>query len=276
MLFKGTKAWKLTKAVQKGDTESIKQIVKKSPKLLNYREPTYGNTLINMLILTESQNAIYGIDEPKVFETFKTLLELGADVSFHNKIGYSPMTFSCLIRSERVSAYIDELIKHGADINYPDSINAMPFDTNFFRSSETPLIRAAEFCNLEATKKLVECGALLDYADNEGRTALGAAVYGEFAETSMDIMLYLLQSGADYNKPVFYTEAPGNEPLHLVKLLRMLDYDLDDAAYLKKRMVIKFLDEHGIHYDDTPIPDEVLEHIKETYPNTWEYYITKY
>jgi hypothetical protein len=37
MLFKGTKAWKLTKAVQKGDTESIKQIVKKSPKLLNYR-----------------------------------------------------------------------------------------------------------------------------------------------------------------------------------------------------------------------------------------------
>jgi hypothetical protein len=273
-LFEGTEAWKLAKAVRDGKTKTIKKIAKENPELVSYRDSRSGLSLLDIQIYIDFLNELQGIKSPKVLESFRVLLEVGANMNYRNKLGLSPLSMACALR---LDVFVDELLKHGADVNYQDSITDITDDSRergIIRGNATPLIRAAESGNLEAAKKLVQYGADVNYIDNNGCTALGVAAYAKYG--SLDVILFLLQNGADCTKPICYSGMPENEPLYLATALRLFIIDLNGADYATKREIIKILDEHGIHYDDVPVPDDALELIKELFPNTWEYYITKY
>ncbi len=74
-LFQDTPAWSLAKAVWDNDIRTIRQKVNENPKILNYQDPKYGNTLLHMSIYNNN------------YESFKELLKLGANPniadSFH-------------------------------------------------------------------------------------------------------------------------------------------------------------------------------------------------
>ena len=48
--FENTKAWELAKAVQDEDVTNIERLVAENPKIINYQEPKYGNTLLMLTI----------------------------------------------------------------------------------------------------------------------------------------------------------------------------------------------------------------------------------
>jgi hypothetical protein len=50
-LFQNTPAWDLAKAVQDENEKKINEILAKDPKLINYQEPKYGNTLLELAIM---------------------------------------------------------------------------------------------------------------------------------------------------------------------------------------------------------------------------------
>ena len=51
-LFHDTPAWELAKAVWDNDVEKIDEEVKKNPKIINYQEGKYGNTLLHVSFST--------------------------------------------------------------------------------------------------------------------------------------------------------------------------------------------------------------------------------
>ena len=45
-VFQNTPAWQLAKAVQDEDTEEVDKIVSENPRIINYQDSKYGNTLL--------------------------------------------------------------------------------------------------------------------------------------------------------------------------------------------------------------------------------------
>ena len=64
-----------------------------------------------------------------------------------------------------------------------------------------------------------------------------------------------------------------NEKESIVDILRMKIFPLDSSDYFYKVKIIEFLKKNGIDYYKTPVPDWIVDKIKNKYPNTW---IVKY
>lgn len=75
-----------------------------------------------------------------------------------NEYGETPLLYAVKVRK---SAFVDILLSQGADVNVINSHNG-----------ETPLIAAVKNRDLSLSKKLLDAGARLDQADNEGATPL--------------------------------------------------------------------------------------------------------
>lgn len=52
-LFQNTPAWELAKAVQDEDTGKIDKIVVENPRIINYQDFKYGNTLLMLTIMNQ-------------------------------------------------------------------------------------------------------------------------------------------------------------------------------------------------------------------------------
>ena len=93
--------------------------------------------------------------------------------------------------------------------------------------------------------------------------------------SSIENLLYLLEHGADpYEK--FYYDVDSIEYKTVADRLRLFIFPLDSKEYQVKLKVIKFLEDKGLDYKETKIPDRILEQIKYEYPETWEEYIKVY
>lgn len=104
-LFQDTPAWELAKAVQDEDEKKINEIVSKDPKLINYQEPKFGNTLLMLTIMNQQ------------IKPFRYLLEKKADVNIHNTFdGTSPIIEAVRLRDYDID-YAEILIKNGANVN---------------------------------------------------------------------------------------------------------------------------------------------------------------
>ena len=82
-LWKGTPAWDLAKAVRNGDTVRIKKILAKGRISVDYREPTYGQSLLHWAVWNNKANMV------------KFLLEQGADINLRNYWSCSTGCSSC-------------------------------------------------------------------------------------------------------------------------------------------------------------------------------------
>jgi len=181
-LYQDTPAWELAKAVWDNNISKIDSEVRKNPQLLNYQESLYGMSLLHM----SSYNG--------QFKSFKELLRLGANPNIYDSIRCTSPIIQCCLDFDDKTKYVAELIKYGANVNDVECGKGRdPQKTEF-----TPIKAAAGYSgNLRIVKLLVEKGAVIN--DNSDESILGGAVIQGY----YDIVLYLLQQGADCNKVLY-------------------------------------------------------------------------
>lgn len=209
-LFQDTPAWELAKAVQDNDIDKIDEEIKKNPEVLNYQEKIFGNTLLHLSIYNNS------------YKGFKELLTLGANPNIADSMQCSsPLIIACA-SFDNTTKYAEELIKHKADVNYIECSTGK----NEQKMYRTPLITASGRNHLDIVKLLIDNGAKVNYNDgSQAGSALGSAALA----SNYDIVLYLLQQGADCSK-VLYEKGGAVNP----KDIYMKNWIEDEADHSAK------------------------------------------
>lgn len=236
-LFQNTPAWDLAKAVQDEDEKKINEIVSKDPKLINYQESKFGNTL---LILTITNQQI---------KPFKYLLEKRADVNIHNTFdGTSAIIEACGSKYYDIT-FAQMLVEYGANVNDVETGERRQGNSTRL----TPLIAASKTGNLYLVKFLESKGVDVNYQNEFGQSALSASVM----INKYEISYYLLQNGADYKRPIFYRpdysiplekQDPNDKgkPMYLLDVLKENVADVNTDEYKYKMLIIDFLNSKGI------------------------------
>jgi hypothetical protein len=255
-LFQNTPVWELAKKVEDEDTSQIKEEIIQKKINLNYRETKFGGTLL-MLAITNSQ-----------YQSAKTLLELGANPNLADS--YRGESAVICAAKNNDPKYLELVLKYKGN---PNAIENAPFKKDD-EVRQTALLSAISFLDsnsLNKVKLLVEAGANVNYY-SVGHTDLPLSE--AFTAKNMDVVLYLLQNGADSNLMMY--EMIDGHKVYILEALRKCIIDLKSQQYKSKQEVIVFLKEKGLDYEKEPIPDYVLEDIKKKYPKNWEDYIKKY
>ncbi len=261
-LFQGTPAWQLAKAVWDEDVEEIKTIVGKGEIAVDYPEPRFGQSLLMLAVMNEQ------------YEACKALLELRADPNRHDRLhGTSPMIQAAGITSDPLgdnTRFLKLLLKHGGNPN--DEEVGERIKGNTLRN--TPLLNSIGHAYginspIEKVKLLVEAGANVNYNNEFGSTPLGMAMTFDH----YDVVLYLLQKGADYKSVTSVVE--GKE-YYLWDELRFQLWPLESDEYKRKMQVVEFLKKKGIDYREVPIPEYAVKEAKKKYPDSWQEYLQKY
>lgn len=217
-LFQDTPAWELAKAVWDGDRKKIRHEIAKNPIILDYQEPLYGKTLLHL--------SVYNGD----YTGFKELLSLGsnpniADYSYCS----SPLIVAVNIFTEDRLEYVKQLLKHGANVNYVECSNGKQEQ----KTNRTALMVACLTGHFEQVKILVENGANINYENNNQENALDIAVLSN----NTNIVLYLLQKGADCNR-ILYQEG-SSDNLKNIYLKDWLEKNKQILEYYDINKIIK-------------------------------------
>lgn len=245
-LYQNTPAWILAKATEKEDTDGIRDEIGKNKSLLSFREPKFGQTMLQLAVKTEK------------YKSVETLLDLGADPNMQDKYdGSSPMMESAKIYNETTggpdSRYLKLLLKHGGDPNAEEKTPRRIGNG----SRNTPLLNACSSGVLEYVKILVDAGANVNYANKFGENI----VYRAISSRNPDIVIYLLEKGADFRGPMAVF-GPANlggiymksRSVYISDALRGWLFPLGSVKYQKKMQIVDFLKKQGIDYRSSKIP----------------------
>lgn len=260
-LFQATPVWNLAKAVQDENIEEIKRIVRDEKVNIDYQDERFGNTLLMLTIYNQQ------------YKSCETLLDLGASPNKHdNYDGSSAIIDAAGINetSDDNTKFLKILLKHGGNPNAIEVGERREGNT----SRNTPLIMACGSPNkivspIEKVKILVDSGADINYKNEFGTTALKMA----YVQEHFDVVLYLLEKGADYNIPLFNRN---DKDVFIWDELRDVLFPLASKEHQQKMAIVEFLKQKGIDYRKLPIPDYVVTEAKETYPKNWKEYLGKY
>ncbi len=236
-LFQSTKAWTLAKAVEEGDVTKIKEEVIQKKVDVDFQETQYGQTLL-MLAITNSE-----------YDTVKMLLELGANPNLHDNFkGETPIIVAAKNEDPK---YLKLLLDYKGDPNSIENVFSGPNKRiNKLRNSAlTACISSRKKHTLEKVKLLVDAGADIHFTKKGViQSAFGQSLMSE----QMDIALYLIEKGADYNKPITPTGIEGDD-VSVLYLLRSTVTELDSYQSQKKMELIAFLKSKGLDYDKEPV-----------------------
>ncbi|MBP1630382.1 MAG: ankyrin repeat protein [Bacteroidetes bacterium] len=234
-LFQNTPVWDLAKAVQDEDEKKINEIVSKDPKLINYQEPIFGNTLLMLTIMNQQ------------IKPFKVLLNDKADVNIHNFYeGTSALIEACSFK-QYDTKFAQILLQNGANVNDIQTDKTEP------NKVKSVLMKASKTGKLDLVKLLVKNGANVNYQNEYGQSALSESVMVR----KYEISYYLLENGADYERPIFYRpdysipvekQDPNDKgkPMYLADVLKENVSDTDTDEYKYKMLIIDFLKSKGI------------------------------
>jgi ankyrin repeat protein len=254
-LFQGTPAWPLAESVEDEDTIKIRGIISNDKTLLNAQEPKFGETLLQIAVMTLKYNSV------------KTLISLGADPNSQDKYaGSSPlMEAANILLTDKGDygsnpKYLELLLKHGGDPNSEQKGKRPPG----YNVRLTPLLNACRTGYLDYIKLLVEAGADVRY-DNKGMTPLFKAAFS--TRNTADVVIYLIDRGADYKKPLMSRFDGVN--LYITDIMRDWRFELNSPEYKKKMQLANFLKKNGMDYWKTKIPEQYLD----SYPKE---YLKKY
>ena len=199
-LWKNTPAWNLAMSVRNGDTARIKRILAKGTISIDYREPTYGQSLLHWAIWCNKADMV------------KFLLKQGADINLRDYwSSESPIVLACSY-PDIDAKIVRILLDNGANPNDHASENDSVFEGRI-RSYDTPLIEAAKD-DLAKTKMLIEAGADPSYCWRPGENALNEAAI----QQRFEIVEYLLiDCGMDPSQS--FTITIHGDTLHLKDIL---------------------------------------------------------
>ena len=247
-LFQDTPAWDLTKAVKDEDTLKIKAAVNENKSLLTFREPRFGQSILQLAVENANYNSV------------KALLELGADPNLQDLYrGDSPLMEAANIwipEKRTDTRFLKLLLKYGGDPNAKENGPE--------KAEYTPLRFACENNNLDNVKILVEAGANVNTIDAYGGVVLQWALITADLYQNPDIIIYLIKKGVDY-KRALGTTVPEGKNIYITDYLRDWFFDLGSEAYKKKMWIVAFLKKNGMDYWTTPIPERYLEHYPKEY-----------
>ncbi len=258
-LFQGTPLWNMAKAVADENPTEIKRIVAEEKVDIDFQEQKFGKTLLMLSIKNHH------------YISCKTLLELGANVNKHDfSSGRSAIIHAAKIMFDKDTTntrFLRILLTYGANPN--DEEVGMRGEGN--KTRHTPLSLACTDSYespIEKVRFLVEAGANVNYTNEYKMTAIHQALTSEH----FDVILYLLQKGADY-KVQIHTPFGSYD---FCSYLRYRMFPLDSKEYKQKMEVVEFLRQKGIDYRKTAIPENMVKEAKELYPDSWKEYLEKY
>jgi len=203
---------KFIQAIKDLDINSAKELIQKDPKWIQWSEDTGKNALHYLCALDISK------DSQKVetsFQIMKLLLKSGMDINSIHQIpedcGFFPATPLWYAytrgRNEKLFTY---LLKSGANPDhcmfaiawYDDAKAAALFKKYGAKikdasGKDTPFLAAFNWKKFKAAAWFLKNGADINFADEEGNTALFYAVKRKF---EIEQIQMLLKYGADFNK----------------------------------------------------------------------------
>ena len=269
-IFKDTPVWELALAVKNENTKEIERIVKYKPKLLNYQEPKFGNTLLIWAVGMEKYNSA------------ETLLKCGADPNIQS-VRYDTYDeetalsvasqFSWVDRDANEDPkYVKLLLKYGANPNW-SYIGAE-------HSTEpgTSILMNSIGYGIEKTKLLVEAGADVNHKTKSGETAAIIALRMKEIESAYYLIVEkrAIVSEPRYRYMCCEGQNPNDKFYPVDSLRRWWICDIGSEEYEIKMRIVEEFARQGVNYWETEIPEDVLERIKQIYPETWKEYIKKY
>lgn len=267
-IFRDTPGWKAAKAIMKDDTAALGKELDSNPNLTTLKDQYYGFSLLFTAVLNN-----------RIRSTEK-LLRSGFDPNMVSDTihGEGSMPMMPVAYFSDISPKILELLlQFGGDPNSKKrfSLRMIDYDTEIQDTINRHAITDAAGTDLKKVKLLLKYGA--DINPKEGLSPLYMAV----ALDKMEIALYLLENGADYNekyeaKDVDSRQSQSRGYATVVDKLRYVMVPLDSREYDYKLKVIEFLKERGLDYHETEIPEHALKLIKDKYPDIWEEYIKVY
>ncbi|MGZ3833788.1 MAG: ankyrin repeat domain-containing protein [Mucilaginibacter sp.] len=227
-VFENTPVWTLTKAVEKGDTIFIADFLKSHKQLVDYRDPTFGQTLLMLAVYNRNYTSV------------RSLLKLGADPN-KQSLKYRKsalMDAASLGGGGKFQPYADSrflklLLKYGGNPNDMQDGDSMPKGS---KNYATALEFACLSSNSEYVRILVDAGANVNLVSRNGFSALYASVVG----SNPDIVLYLLKQGADYKRPLL-TNIRGEKKYILDVIDNMWDYDKDSYEFKEESLIKAFI-----------------------------------
>lgn len=267
-IFKQTSGWKAALAIMEDDTVSLGKELERNRNLSALRDPYYGYSLLFTAVLNNR------------IKSTEMLLKCGFDPNLVSDTlsgeGTTPVMEAAYFNS--ISPKILELLLYyGGNPNSKQrfSIRTIDFNVEIQDTINRPAITDAARSDLVKVKLLVDQGA--DINPKEGTSPLFMAI----ALDKMEISLYLLENGADYEE-IFEAQDVDSQQCQargyttVADKLRYVMVPLDSREYQYKLKVIDFLKERGLDYYETEIPEHALKLIKDKYPDTWEDYIKAY
>ena len=223
------------------------------PELAYYKEEKFGETLLMIAVWTNKLRSV------------KALLQLGANPNEPNdtlrNFGRNAVLFAS--ESKIPSPEILQLLlDYGGN---PNSIECGKQKDNFgnWIPARDFALNAAVFTGFEKVKILVEAGADVNL---QTETTAPGAIYATIQHRRMDILLYLLEHGADYRRK--FERIDWDDPEHpsfyvdILYKLRFCVYPLDSKEHKDKLKVIDFLRKRGLNYWKSPLPDGAITVIK--------------
>lgn len=253
-LFQGTPAWDLAKAVKNQNVRLIRYYVKELDVPVDFKEEKFGETLLIQAVRTNKKKSV------------ETLLSLGADPNIHDDtvgmVGRTSVYYASFF-SRPSSDILELLLQYGGNPNSTECGYWIDLAGKKHEARNFAL-DAATSNSLEKVKLLIEYGA-----DVNKRTSScpNGAISGAIIHDRMDILLYLLEHGADAhlqfqkrdfdtpNRDIFYVD--------ILYELRFCVYPLDSQEYKDKLKVIAFLKQEGLDYWSSPIPKNAFVIIKQ-------------
>ena len=258
-LFQGTIAWDLAKAVEDEDISRIKYEVEQLGIPVDYKEERWKSTLLMLAIDNNKKKSV------------KALLELGADPNVPRDTvryrGNNPVILAS--RFSHISPEILKmLLEYGGDPNSVECGVQQDNLGNWVPARHFALFDAVPLDgDYEKVRILVEAGADVNMQTED--TGAGA-MYRAFSFDRMDVLLYLLEHGADYNRKFKRTKVISSQDsasyesfyVDILYMMRLRVYPLDSKEYKEKLKVIEFLKKRGMDYWMSPVSDSALTRIK--------------
>ena len=267
-IFHDTPGWKAALAIIKDDSISLGRELRKNHDLSTLRDPYYGFSLLFTAVLNNRHKSTeqllkFGFDPNIVSDTLQGT-------------GSTPVT-AASYHITPAPKILELLLRYGGDANSKQrfSLRIIDFDNVIQDTINRHAITDAAGNDLEKVKLVLDHGA--DVNPKEGTSPLDMAI----AHDKMEIALYLLENGADYNekfeaKDVDSRQSQSRGYATVADKLRYVTVPLDSREYGYKLKVIDFLRERGLDYYETEIPEHAIKLIKDKYPDTWEEYIKVY
>ncbi len=163
----------LADAVQLGNVELVKELLKNRPGINNTSGDGYGNTPLAIACQNGHNKLV------------ELLIELGADANQSFRDGDTALLKACNgYKPEFVTEIVEVLLKHGANPNL------------FTAGNDGPLHYAAMFGHFGAVKLLVQYGAKINFKGSYKRTPL---IYAAADAAMPEMVKFLIESGADLN-----------------------------------------------------------------------------